>query len=79
MTEKDIFLELEPLMLHWIGREYERVPAETITQLFNIHNRIFQDRPEYSKSCGGCRQRVWSKLVTWYDIKKGEYATKKED
>ena len=76
MTEKDLFFQLDPIMQRWLGREYERVPAETITEIFNIHNRIFLDKPEHSKACGGCRQRVWSRLTTWWSEKKDLYAKK---
>lgn len=70
MTELELFKQLQPIAETWIGREYERVPAETITEMFNIHNRIFPDKPEYSKACGGCRQRVWSRLVSWYNDRR---------
>lgn len=70
-AEKD-FMEVHSLMLAWRGKENQRVPAEDITRIFNIYNKVTGSR-EYSKSCGGCRQRVWSRLQQWYDSNKQNY------
>lgn len=73
MTEIENFQALHHLILDWRGKEDYRVPAHIITEMFNVHNRIFMDKPEYSKSCGGCRQRVWNRLKTHYDENKHNY------
>lgn len=69
--EKD-FMEVHSLMLTWRGKEGHRVPAEDITRIFNIYNKVTGSR-EYSKACGGCRQRVWNGLKNWYDKNKQNY------
>jgi hypothetical protein len=73
MIEKDIFLRAESLVKEWSGKENYRVPADVITEIFNVHNKIFWERQEHSKACSGCRQRVWNKLKTWYHENKHLY------
>jgi hypothetical protein len=70
-AEKD-FMEVHSLIMAWRGKESQRVPSEDITRIFNIYNKVTGSR-EYSKSCGGCRQRVWSRLGAWYDSNKQNY------
>lgn len=73
MISEEIFLEAHQLVVEWEGKENYNVPADVITRIFSVHNKIFIDRPEYSKSCGGCRQRTWNKLKTWYHENKHMY------
>jgi hypothetical protein len=73
MIERDIFLRAETLVSNWQGKENTRVPADVITEIFNVHNKIFFERQEHSRGCGGCRERVWNKLKTWYHENKHLY------
>jgi hypothetical protein len=73
MIDKEIFMTAHHLVQNWEGKENMRVPADVITDIFNTHNKIFLDRPEYSKGCGGCRERVWNKVKTWYHENKHLY------
>lgn len=66
MIDRQDFIQIECLVNDWNGKEDQRVPADVITIIFNMHNVVFWENREYSKSCGGCRQRVWNKLKTWY-------------
>ena len=61
-----IFDEVDELMQSLIGRENHNHNAEVITRLFNLHNKVYFDRQEHSRSCGGCRQRVYNRLKTWW-------------
>ncbi len=49
------------------GKEYANHDVSTITKLFNWHNKIFVMNMEHSKSCGGCRTRVWARLKNYAD------------
>lgn len=73
MIEKETFLRAQNLVEEWSGKENHRVPADVITEIFNVHNKIFWERQEHSKACAGCRQRVWNKLKTWYHENKQHY------
>ena len=63
---KEIFGRLSLIINEWLGKENYRVPAHSITQMFNIHNEIFPQNLEYSTSCGGCRERVWNRIKGYY-------------
>lgn len=65
------FQEVDNLMQQLIGRENHNHNASVITELFNLHNKVYMDRPEYSRSCGGCRQRVYERLKTWWQDNGG--------
>lgn len=67
------FSKLHGLVQAWEGKEDQRVPADVITEMFNVHNQIFPNNREYSKSCGGCRQRVWNRLKAHYHSNKQSY------
>ena len=73
MIEKEVFEQIHNLVSEWEPKENHNVPPHIITEIFTLHNRVFMDRPEYSKGCGGCRQRVWNKLKTWYHSSKQDY------
>lgn len=73
MIDLEIFMSAHNLVENWQGKENQRIPAEVITEIFTTHNRIFPDKPEYSKACGGCRQRTWNRLKTWYHENKHLY------
>lgn len=64
MTEH--FGEVDALMQRLVGKENHRHDAQTITELFNIHNTVFPHMLEYSKSCSGCRARVYNRLKEWW-------------
>lgn len=73
MISEEIFIEARNLVVEWEGKENYNVPAHVITQIFSTHNKIFPDKPEYSKGCGGCRQRTWNRLKSWYHENKQLY------
>jgi hypothetical protein len=73
MVDLNIFMSAHNLVQEWEGKENHRIPAHVITDIFTTHNRIFPDKPEYSKGCGGCRQRTWNRLKTWYHENKHLY------
>ena len=50
-----------------IGKENRNHSGETITTLFNFHNSIYVLNKEWTKSCSGCRERVWGRLMMYYD------------
>ena len=66
MISEETFNEIKLVVDTWHGRENERVPADVIRQIFNLHNRVFPFAQEHSTGCGGCRERVWNRLKTWY-------------
>lgn len=55
--------EIEPKQNH-------NLPAEVITRMFILHNKIFWQNQEHSRACAGCRSRVWSRLKTYYHENK---------
>jgi predicted thioredoxin/glutaredoxin len=73
MISEETFMRAHNLVSEWQGKENQNVPAHVIREIFNTHNEIFLDKPEYSTSCGGCRQRTWSRLKTWYHENKHLY------
>lgn len=44
-----------------------KITNEQTNKLFYLHNLFFPNTPEYSKSCGGCRLRVYNRLKRWYN------------
>jgi hypothetical protein len=57
--------ELNSIMQRVYGKENHSHPAEVITVLFTTHNNLAKENGwplEYSRSCGGCRQRVYARL-----------------
>lgn len=73
MINKETFFRAQALVNDWQGKENQRVPAEVIREIFNTHNEIYPDNPEYSVGCGGCRERVWSKVKNWYHENKQQF------
>lgn len=73
MVDLEVFLKAHGLVSEWQGKENYNVPAEVIRQIFNVHNQIFWENQEHSTGCGGCRQRVWARLKTWYHENKHLY------
>ena len=71
--ETELFMRLHSLVKEWEGKENYRVPPEVITEMFNVHNQLFPDKPEYSKGCGGCRERLWNRLKAHYHAEKLKY------
>lgn len=61
-----IFTRVDNLMQSLVGKENHNHNASVITELFNAHNQVFLDKPEYSKSCGSCRQRTYNRLKQWW-------------
>lgn len=72
----EVYLKAKELVIEWEGKENYNVPAHVITDIFNTHNKIFWERQEHSRGCGGCRSRVWGKLKTWYHENKDTYEAK---
>ena len=73
MIDLEIFMKAHFLVSDWEGKENYNIPAHVISDIFTTHNQIFPDKPEYSKGCGGCRQRTWARLKTWYHENKHLY------
>lgn len=71
--ETELFTQLHHLVKEWEGKEDHRVPAEVITEMFTVHNKIFLDKPEYSRGCAGCRARMWNRLKAHYHANKANY------
>jgi hypothetical protein len=55
--------QLEVLLKELEGKE--KITAEQTTRMFNIYNTLYPKSPEYTKSCGGCRSRVYKKLKSY--------------
>lgn len=73
MTELENWQKLEALYNEWKGKENYRVPAHTVTEMFNVHNYFYPQTPEWSKGCGGCRERVWRRLKEYYEGNKHRF------
>lgn len=73
MIAKELWIKLECLMNDWRGKENNRIEPHIITEIFNTHNQIFPEKPEYSKACSGCRARIWARLCSYYDENKHLY------
>lgn len=74
MTEIELkFEELHNLYVEWKGKENYRVPGHVITQMFNLHNYLHPQTPEYSKSCNACRAKVWDRLKRYYEENRSKY------
>ena len=71
---KELFLRAQVLVSEWEGKENQNVPAHIITEIFNVHNEALPHAREYSKGCGGCRQRVWNAVKEWYHTNKHLYS-----
>jgi len=72
MTEQEaLFNRVDGLMQRLVGREDYRQDAQTIRELFNLHNETFPTMLEYSVSCGGCRERVYNRLRDWWQTNGG--------
>lgn len=64
-VDKKLFKRVDDLMQELFGRESINHQAHVITELFNLHNEIFNAK-EYNKACSGCRKRVYNKLRLWW-------------
>jgi hypothetical protein len=72
MTEQEaLFNRVDDLMQRLVGREEYSHDAQTIRELFNLHNEVFPTMLEYSVSCGGCRERVYNRLRDWWQSNGG--------
>ena len=69
--EKELFEEVDELMQSLVGRENHNHPADVIAKLFRLHNKTYPDKPEYSQSCGSCRQRTYNRLKSWWESQGG--------
>lgn len=74
MIDKETFYRAKALVEEWSGKENYRVPADVITEIFNVHNKIFWQNQEHSRGCAGCRQRVWNRLKTWWSENQNLYS-----
>ena len=70
---KEDYEKVHGIMTTLIGHETRNHPAEVITTLYSVHNMCFPNNPEYSKSCGGCRTRVYNRMVSYYNETKHLY------
>ncbi len=67
MTEEQIkFDKVDAMMQNLYGKEGNRHDAQTIRELFNLHNELFPATLEFSVSCGGCRSRVYNRVMQWW-------------
>lgn len=67
MTEQEqLFAETDEMMQSLYGKENHRHDAQTIRNLFNLHNRLFPTMLEYSVSCSGCRARVYNRVKEYW-------------
>lgn len=71
--DKGTFSEINDLMLSLVGRESQSHGAEVITVLFNLHNKAYPFAQEHSRSCSGCRVRVYQRLKTFWAENKATY------
>jgi hypothetical protein len=71
-TEEIQFQKVDAMMQNLVGRENHRHDAQTIRELFNLHNELFPATLEYSVSCGGCRQRVYGRVKQWWQDRGGK-------
>ena len=62
----DLFNRVDALMSSLAGKENHNHNASVIRELFNLHNEVYPDNLEFSTSCGGCRQRVYTRLKGWW-------------
>ena len=69
--DMELFEEVDELMQSLVGRENHNHNSSVITTLFNLHNKVYLDRPEYSKSCTSCRQRTYNRLKSWWESQGG--------
>lgn len=70
---KDQYDKIHEIMSYLQGKASQNHNADIITQLFTAHNYAFPNNPEYSKSCGGCRTRVYNRLLTYWQDTKHTY------
>lgn len=69
---REVFNQVRVLVMEFEGKESRNTPGHIVTQIFTLHNQIF-DKKEYSKGCAGCRERCWNKLKTWYHEQKSNF------
>lgn len=67
----ELFNQVDTLMKSLVGKENHNHNSSVITELFTLHNRVYMDKPEYSKSCSGCRARVYQRLKSWWESNGG--------
>jgi len=73
LPSKEDYGKINNIMTYLKGKESHNHDASIITDLFNAHNLAFPQNPEYSKSCGGCRVRVYNRLTTYSNETKQQY------
>jgi hypothetical protein len=71
MTDEELrFQKVDAMMQELVGKENHRHDAQTIRNLFNLHNEV-TGIMEYSVSCSGCRARVYNRLKQWWQERGG--------
>lgn len=65
--------KIQSIMSYLQGKDSHNHEAHIITELFMAHNMAFPNNPEYSKSCGGCRVRVYNRMKTYWSETKHLY------
>ncbi len=70
---KEEWTRVDGLMQSLYGREAYNHESHVIRELFNVHNVCYPNAMEHSTSCGGCRARVYSRMVTFWLENKDTY------
>lgn len=70
---KEDYETINNIMTYLQGKEGHNHNADIITQLFSAHNLAFPTNPEYGKSCGGCRTRVYARLNNYWKDTRTSY------
>lgn len=73
---KEVFNQIEDLILDLEPKVNHNIPADQIRILFNLHNKVYWQNMEHSTACGGCRARVFNRLRTWYYEHKDSFTEK---
>jgi hypothetical protein len=69
----EIYTRVNNILTSLAGRENDKIESHDIRELFQSHNQAFPNKPEYSQHCGGCRQRVYNRLISWRDENRSIY------
>ena len=69
---RDFFIDLTDENIHQkVGELLNGITGNKVTAvqtdiMFGVHNRIFPNAREHTKSCANCRGRVYNRLKEWY-------------
>lgn len=68
----NFFIDLNDDNIHRkVGELLDGIKGNYVTALqteimFGVHNRLFPNTKEHTKSCTACRGRVYNRLTEWY-------------